>query len=53
MAAVEEEVVAIQIAPTTYAMVLKSKIFLGILVVLIGMPFRGAVENVLSVNAAV
>ena len=51
MSMVEEEVVTIHIATTTTRMVLESEIFLVILAVPIGMPFRGAVEYMLAVNA--
>ena len=53
VAAVEEEVVVIQISPTTPGMVLISKRFRVILALPIGMHFREMVENILSVNEAV
>ena len=49
---VEEDVVAIQIIPTTPGMLFTSNIFLGISEVPIGMPFRGAVDHILAVNVA-
>ena len=53
MDVVEEDVVVIQIDPTTPGMVLTSKIFLGILEVLNGILFRDTDEHMLAINAAV
>ena len=53
VAAGEEDVVTIRIASTTYGMVLKSKIFLGISAVPIGMHLKGTVKHLLDINADV
>ena len=53
MDVVEEDVVVIQIDPTTPGMVLTSKIFLGVLEVLNGILFRDTDEHMLAINAAV
>ena len=53
VAVMEEDMLAIWIAPTTHVMVLISEIFIGISVVTIGIPFQGAVKHMLIFNAAV
>ena len=50
---VEEDVVAIRINHTTPGIVLKSKIFIGISEVTIGMICREKVKHMLAANAAV
>ena len=52
VAAVKEDVVAIRIAPTTPGTVSKSKIFIGISEVPIGVLFRETDKNMLSMNAS-